>query len=424
MIEFTLPALGSDMDEGNINEWLVHPGDTVTRGQVVAVVETGKANVEVECWQDGTVAEILVPTGRTIPVGTVLATLYSIGETPSPTATSTAVTSTTATPTAGTPTAGTPTAGTPTAGTPTNHAVVEPPAAAAANPPEPRTRPILSPAAPAADPHRWVSPAARRHARLRGLNLDLVRGTGVGGSVTLADVQATLSHQPRPHSDVLAGRLANLREDTAAILGRAQRDIPHYYLTQTFSVAVLLDWLQQRNSGQQRQVIPAVAQLKAVAAAARKYPDLNGHRTDTHFEPSRDVHVGVTIPLNHGGVVAPCIRRAADKPLEQLAAELSDLVVRARTGRLRGSELTEPTITITDLGEHAVDTVTGVIFEPQVALVGFGAVTVRPWAQDGRLVAEPTMTMTLAADHRVSDGHRGALFLAEIQRLLQHPAQL
>jgi pyruvate dehydrogenase E2 component (dihydrolipoamide acetyltransferase) len=142
------------------------------------------------------------------------------------------------------------------------------------------------------------------------------------------------------------------------------------------------------------------------------------------FESVPAAHVGVAIALRQGGLVAPALLDVANKPLDQLMRELADLVRRARAGSLRSSEMGDATITVTNLGEQGVEMVSGVIYPPQVALVGFGRLTDRPWVRDGGLCAMPVVTATLAADHRVSDGHRGALFLAAIRDLLQNPSAL
>jgi pyruvate dehydrogenase E2 component (dihydrolipoamide acetyltransferase) len=134
--------------------------------------------------------------------------------------------------------------------------------------------------------------------------------------------------------------------------------------------------------------------------------------------------VGVAISLRGGGLVAPALHDTAGQSLGDLMRQLRDLVQRARSGGLRSSELSDSTITVTSLGEPGVETVFGVIFPPQVAIVGFGKLVERPWAVDGQLVARPVVTATLSADHRVSDGHRGGLFLAAVDRLLQAPALL
>jgi pyruvate dehydrogenase E2 component (dihydrolipoamide acetyltransferase) len=151
---------------------------------------------------------------------------------------------------------------------------------------------------------------------------------------------------------------------------------------------------------------------------------MNGFWVDGAFKPSEAVHVGVAISLRQGGLIAPAIHDVDKKGLDEIMVNLQDLVKRVRAGVLRSSEIADATITVTSLGEQGVETVFGIIYPPQVALVGFGQITERPWAANGMLGARPVMMATLAADHRASDGHRGGLFLATIERLLQEPEKL
>jgi pyruvate dehydrogenase E2 component (dihydrolipoamide acetyltransferase) len=151
---------------------------------------------------------------------------------------------------------------------------------------------------------------------------------------------------------------------------------------------------------------------------------MNGFFVDGAFRPSPAVHIGVAISLRQGGLVAPAIHDVDRKSLAEIQASLRDVVNRVRAGHLRSSEMSDPTMTVTNLGELGADAVFGVIFPPQVALVGFGRVVERAWASGGMLGVRPTVTATLSADHRVSDGHRGALFLAAVERSLQKPEEL
>lgn len=396
MIEFALPSLGSDMDEGTITDWLVKPGDEVTRGQVVAVVDTTKAAVEVECWHDGIVHEILVPEGETISVGTVLATLLAPGENP---------------PEAQTPTPQTevPEMVAPQTETPET-AVPETVIAKTAVPEEPESA------------RQRVSPAARREAAALGVDLATLIGTAPGGAVTLDDVrQAAATAAKKP-----VDRALQMRASIAAAMGRSKREIPHYYLGEDVVLDRALSWLTEFNSSRPitERLLPAVLQLKAVALAARKYPELNGFWRNDQFEAATGVHVGVAISLRGGGLVAPALHDAADKPLVELMAALTDLVARARAGSLRSSEMSDPTITVTNLGDTGVAEVFGVIYPPQVALVGFGKPTLRPAVVDGLIQPVMAVTASLSADHRASDGHRGAMFLSAIADLLQRPEDL
>jgi pyruvate dehydrogenase E2 component (dihydrolipoamide acetyltransferase) len=219
-----------------------------------------------------------------------------------------------------------------------------------------------------------------------------------------------------------------MRQAIAAAMGRSKREIPHYYLAEPVPMRRALDWLRDANVRRPvtERLLPAVLPIKAVALALRDFPELNGVLEGGVFRPSSAVHVGVAISLRAGGLIAPALHDVAGKPLELLMRELADLVRRCRAGGLRSSELSDPTVTVTNLGDQGVEAVFGVIYPPQVALVGFGRVAERPWVDGdgGSVVAMPALTATLCADHRVSDGHRGALFLARLRDLLQRPEAL
>ena len=157
--------------------------------------------------------------------------------------------------------------------------------------------------------------------------------------------------------------------------------------------------------------------------AARRFPAFNGFYCDGKFEPVSAVHVGVAIAIRGGGLAAPALHEADQISVDELMARMRDLVQRTRAGRIRSSEISDPTITVR-VGERGVETLYGIIYPPQVAIVGFGKIVTRPWIVDGAIGPRSVVTITLSADHRVSDGHAGALFLAEIGRLLQEPDKL
>lgn len=392
MSEFKLPSLGADMDEGTLLKWQVQAGDTVKRGQVVAVVDTSKAAVDVEIWQDGVIEQLLVQPGQKVPVGTVLALLRVPGETQLQS----------------------PAGATAGAAAPI----------AAARPKQAAPEPMPAEAPARAEGRMAVSPAARKRALELGVRLEAVGGTGVQGAITLADVEAAAAKATQGASP--AERALAMRKAIAAAMSRSKREIPHYYLSETIPMAKALAWLQERNAEVPitERVLPAVLQLKAVALALKRVPQLNGFFVDGAFQPSVAVHAGVAIALRGGGLVAPALHDVGTKPMSQLMHELADLVQRARAGSLRSSEMSDPTITVTNLGDQGVEAVFGVIYPPQVALVGFGAVAARPWVEEGDVRAVPLLTASLAADHRVTDGHQGALFLAELRELLQTPQKL
>jgi pyruvate dehydrogenase E2 component (dihydrolipoamide acetyltransferase) len=208
-------------------------------------------------------------------------------------------------------------------------------------------------------------------------------------------------------------------------MARSKREIPHYHLATTIDMGAVARWLSDANSRRPvtARVLPAAVLLKAVALAARDVPAVNGVWVDG-FQPASAVHLGVAVSLRGGGLIAPAIHDADRLTVDELMAALRDVVERARSGRLRSSEMTDAGLTVTNLGEQGADEVYGVIYPPQVALVGFGRIVERPWASDGMLAVRPTVRATLAADHRVSDGHEGSRFLAAVDRLLQNPEAL
>ncbi|NYD44992.1 pyruvate dehydrogenase E2 component (dihydrolipoamide acetyltransferase) [Actinomadura luteofluorescens] len=434
MPDFTMPSLGADMDRGTLTEWLVGPGDRVNRGDAVAVVETDKAEIEVECFDDGVIDALLVEPGTSVPVGAPLARLTSPEAPAAPPE-----------PSAPEPVSGEPApapapapeprhAATPLVrrlaeeqgvdvasvhGTGHDGRVVRADVERAARPP---SRPK-------------ASPMARRIAGELGVDLGRVRGSGAGGAIRADDVRAA-ARTPRPPArprrkaaaprPAKAGRQAAMRRAIGELMARSKREIPHYYLGTTIDMSAATAWLWARNRELPvaKRLLPAALLLRASALAAREVPELNGHWLDDAFVQGDGVHLGIVTALRGGGLMTPTLRGADDLSLDELMAALKEMLVRARTGRLRGSELADATITVTDLGDQGVESVTGVIFPPQVALIGFGKIVQRPWAVEGLLGVRPVVTATLAADHRASDGHTGARLLEAVDRLLQSPEEL
>jgi pyruvate dehydrogenase E2 component (dihydrolipoamide acetyltransferase) len=217
-----------------------------------------------------------------------------------------------------------------------------------------------------------------------------------------------------------------MRQTIAAAMARSKREIPHYYLATTIDLEPALTWLSEHNEPlpPRERVLPAALMLRAVALACRERPEFNGSWVDDAFTAAQGVHLGVAVSLRAGGLIAPAIHDADQLGVDDLMAALRDLVARVRAGGLRSSELTDPTITVTNLGDASVPTVYGVIHPPQVAIVGFGAIVERPWAAGGMLGVRRTVNATLAADHRATDGREGAAFLTAVDRRLTRPELL
>ena len=374
-----MPSLGADMEAGTVIEWLVKPGDAVKRGDIVAVVDTDKADIDVEIFETGVVDELLVPIGERVPIGTPLARVRTNG-------------AARATPQPATP--------------------EPPPATAIVHHEEADT----------------YSPVIRRLAHHLGVDLGALEGTGPNGRITRADVEraaaptvAAPTAAPPTTDRALASRRA-----IAALMSRANRDIPHYFVSTDVDLTVALAWLSDENESRpiSDRALPVVLLLKATALAARKVPELNGFWIDDELHPADNVHLGIAVSLRTGGLVAPALHDVDTKDLDTLVSELRDLVQRARSGHLRSSEMSDPTITVTNLGDQGVDEVHGVIYPPQVALVGMGRIAPKPVAIDGLLGVHPVVRITLAGDHRATDGHTGARFLTTLDRLLQRPEEL
>ena len=371
-----MPSLGADMTEGTLVQWNVKPGDAIKRGDIIAVVGTEKADIEVEVYQTGTVEKLIAQPGDKLPVGTPIALIHVEGEAP------------------------------------VEVAPVQP--------------------APKAGGRVRASPMARKLAQDLGVDLEKITGTGPHGVIERHDVEQaaqTKASENAEHIEAAAPAkpVAGMRHAIAVAMARSNREIPHYYLSTQIDMSVALDWLQGFNQKRsiENRVLPAALLLKAVARGLVQVPELNGFWVDDQLKPSPEVHLGVAISLRGGGLMIPAIHAAEQKSLEELMAALRDVITRARSGRLRSSEITEGTITVTNLGDLGVETVFGVIYPPQVALVGFGKIMDRPWAAEhGMLGVRPVLTATLAADHRATDGHRGAQFLQILDDLLQEPGKL
>jgi pyruvate dehydrogenase E2 component (dihydrolipoamide acetyltransferase) len=396
MSEFRMPSLGADMEAGTLVEWLVNPGAQLKRGDIIAVVETQKGAIEIEVYEDGVLDRVLVEIGTEVPVGTPLALIRGADDKSEACQAA---------------------------------AVLAPDTAAAvlaAAPQQPVIAPPPRSALESAATFVRASPAARRLAQSQGISLGALKGSGPQGAVVLADVEALLKAGHGPATTGPGRGLAGMRKAIAAAMARSKREIPHYYLAQPIGLENAQAWLTltNRTLPPAERLLAGALFVRATALAARKFPEFNGFFTEHGFEPSAAIHVGVAVLIRGGGLVAPAIHHAADLDLATLMARMRDLVGRVRAGRFRSSEIADPTITVSSLGDRGVETLYGVIYPPQVAIVGFGSITQRPWVDAGAVLPRPVVTATLAADHRASDGHRGALFLAEIGRLLQRPEDL
>lgn len=414
MIRFTMPSLGADMEDGVLAEWRKQPGETVQRGDIIADVETQKGLIEVEVFEEGVLAEWLVKEGQKVPVGTVMALIRPEGEAPQ---------------------------------------VQEREAAAE------------RPAHAAAIGHRIkVSPLARRMAELHHVSLEGLHGSGSEGAIVRRDIEAALEQAaraadavepvavapaavpaPPPQTPLKAATPAEaetpaapvpgpaspsspgdaMRAAIAAAMSKSNREIPHYYLERRIDMTRAQSWLQDQNksrSARERILMPALL-VKALAAALDQVPQLNAV-WNNGLQLRDAINVGFVVALRNGGIIVPAIHHADTLSVAEIMDKLNDLIPRARTMKLRSSELSDSTITMTSLGENTADKVFGIIYPPQVAIVGFGALSDQPFARNGMLGIAPVMVATLAGDHRATDGLTGSRFLAALNEHLQNPDAL
>ena len=388
--DYVMPSLGADMDHGTVIEWNVSVGDEVRRGDVVARVETEKSDIDIEIWHGGTVREILVDPGRLVPVGTPLLVIET-GEGSAVDATS---------------------AARPLPGSPD----VTPPRARVA-----------------------ASPWARRLADEHAVDLSELSGSGPDGAIISTDVlaasrrRATAERTPAetaPTPEAVptapASRAERMRAMIAERMTRANAEIPHYFLQRDVDVTALLDHLGDRNAelALSDRILPAAAFVRAVALAAARYPEFNGHWRDGRFHHADAVNVAVAVSLRGGGLVTPQVQDADELDLSATMARLRELTTAARSGVVRSEAVhASASITVTNLGDRGADLVHGVISPPEAALVGFGRILERPWVVDGEVLARHVVTVTLAADHRATDGAAGSRFLAHIAQQLEHPEE-
>lgn len=385
---FRMPSLGADMEAGTLVEWLVAPGDEVKRGDILAVVETQKGAIEIESFEAGVVSELVAQIGQTLPVGEPMARIGD--DVPEPTA-------------------------------PTPEPIPEQAQVADAVEtvsPEP---PVVL---PQASEGIAASPAARKTAQEAGIDLSGLKGTGPNGVIVLADVAAF--EKPKVPSKPTGAGMSEMRKAVAAAMVRSKREIPHFYVSHTIETQGVSEWLAERNRDRppsERILLGAVI-VKAAALSARSVKALNGQFSDGAYSPMDEVNTGVAIALRGGGLVAPALQQVDEMTLDEVMAGMRDLVTRARSGRLRGSELTRGTLTVSSLGDSGAEEMTGVIFPPQVALLAVGAPQIRPWVVGQEIVPREVTNFVLSADHRVCDGRIASKYLTVLADKLSRPEEL
>jgi pyruvate dehydrogenase E2 component (dihydrolipoamide acetyltransferase) len=402
--EVVMPQMGADMIEGTVLRWLKHEGDAVARGDIIAEIETDKANVEIEAFETGIFRKTLAEEGDVIPVGGIIAIV---------------------------------------AGADDDISAYTSGGAAAASAPSPATTAATAVAAPVAPPttvaqpangRPRISPVARRIADERGIDVGALQGTGPDGRIIRRDVEAYAAApvaapaRAERTQQVVASAPApsKMRQAIARRMSQSKREAPHYYLLIDVDMTDAVAFRKQAN-----EVFPEDGRVsindlivKAAALALRAHPMFNatvGADALPELHAEQNICIGIAL---ESGLIAPALLDAGRKPLPQLAREAKDLALRAKGGSLRPDEMSAGTFTISNLGAYGVETLIAIIQPPQTAILGVGAVTAQPAVHDGALAVRQMMKAALSADHRITDGAQGAQFLAEIKRVLEHPLLL
>ncbi len=434
MPQVNMPKLSDTMEEGTVLEWKVQDGQEVKRGQSIAEIESDKASFEIEAEADGPL-HIVVPQGRPVPVGGLIAT---IGEAPP-----------------APPGPAEPARGEAGRDAPARGAVEEPPALPERGPEPPPAPPAaapraVGPSAPApsgaeAPEGIKASPVARRLAREMGVDLASLRGSGPEGRIVKEDVLAAARRggaerpaagiapgarpapRPRPGPEVEIEEPTRMQATIARRMVESKTTVPHFYVTVEAHVDAAVQMRQQL-----RETVPGADRVtmtdmlvRACALALQRYPEVNASWVDGHFERKRAINIGLGVPPAQGlGLLVPVIHDCDRKDLVEISIEARQVIERARSGRPGPGDLEGGTFSISNLGMYGVDEFSAIINPPEAAILAVGAIKDAPIVVDGELRVGKVMRMTLSVDHRVFYGVTGAQFLGEVKRLIENPVAL
>ncbi len=394
------------MEDGTLAEWRKQPGDKLTRGEIIADVETQKGLIEIEFFGEGILEKHLVSEGQKVPVGTVIALINQEDESE-------------------------------------ESPVVEiPPSSWEA--PIPSSEKLSVSESKVSTPVRAsverikISPLAKKMAEVNQVDVSVIQGTGPEGAIVKEDIERFLSSREKPEVTPPSSKIEipeqsrpsvphheSIRMAVAAAMSRSHREIPQYYLEKRVDMSKALDWLKEANKERpiQKRLLPVALLIKAVAKALDEVPDLNAV-WENGLQRMNEIHIGFVVSLRSGGIMVPAILNADVKTVDEIMETLNDLIPRTRAFKLRSSELSQSTFTITNMGDGGADKVFGIVYPPQVGIVGFGEIREEAVVEQGMIGIRPVMDVTLAADHRATDGLIGGKFLAALNKHLQNPESL
>lgn len=410
MIEFLMPSLGADMEDGTLVEWRKQPGDILQRGDIIADVDTQKGLIEIEVFDEGILEKHVVKEGEKVPVGTVLALIKPLSD-PSKAPLPEAFKS--------------------------NEPVFTTSEKLQENEPELREEEFTK------EERIKISPLARKMAEENHLDISIIKGTGPEGSIVKVDIETAILKQGKEKlikvektetakmeeeeelKKISSPSSEGIRLAVAAAMSKSNREIPHYYLEKRINLSRAMQWLKETNKDRSvaQRLLPVALFIKATAKALDDVPDLNA-TWENGLQRKNEINVGLVVSLRTGGIMVPSIPSADSKSIDEIMEAVNDIIPRARAFNLRSSEISQSTFTITSLGDGGAEKVFGLIYPPQVGIVGFGEISDQPFAENGMLGIHPVVDVTLAADHRATDGLVGSKFLAALNRYLQNPESL
>lgn len=405
----TMPKLGFDMAEGVIEEWVKQVGDEIAEGDVIAIIETDKASVEVTSFRSGVLRQLLAKPGDAVPVGDPIAVIGTADEEIDLAALGVGVTAA--------------------------EVEEEIPAAPAAE--------VAPEAVPAPEGGRILaSPVAMRMAAELGINLRDVKGSGPDGRIIKRDIEAYLKERervperppelpiPTPSAEIRpegyrVEPLAPIRRTIARRMVESKQEAPHFYITVSVDMAAAMALRQQLNAvlpDDQRISVNDLV-IKAAAVALKKYPALNASFAGDEIHIHEQINIGMAV-ARETGLLTVVIKECDKKPLAQIAQEARDLVTRAREGRMHAEDMIGGTFTVSNLGMFDVEHFIAIINPPQAAILAVGSVQQVPVVVDGQLTVGTRMKATISADHRVTDGAEAARFMQAFRQALEEPMRL
>jgi pyruvate dehydrogenase E2 component (dihydrolipoamide acetyltransferase) len=405
----TMPKLGFDMAEGTLVRWVVAEGQAITKGAILAEIETDKATVEVESNFNGIVARHLVDENDVVPVNTPIAVIAAPGEKVSDEMVGKQV------------------AAKPVPGTRSETRVAQPEE-------ERIQKPTVAQTSEGQTFAVKASPIAKRLAREKGIDLTTLTGTGPGGRIVKNDVESALSMPAvaMPVAEpVVAGQpatqvaLSKLRTAIARRMTEAKQQAPHFYITHEYDMAALMALRKQINN-----ILPEADKIsvndliiKAVALTLKHFPNLNASFHGNEVIQHGNVNIGIAVAIE-GGLLTVVCRNTDQKTVRQIAGEVKTMVSRAREGKVRPDDIEGSTFSVSNMGMYDIEVFSAIINPPEAAILAVGSVKDVPIVKDGQLAVGTRMKATISVDHRVSDGVEAARFMQALAEPLENPLNL